>query len=141
MKSRVNINEFDQIVWWPKKPSDKKLAIHHLSAKFEYGKIYTEKEISFDPMKDIIFNKNKAVLNQSNRMKFTAYTVDRKIITQEYISIGGGFIIKEGENKYTMEFNPKDLYVGRFISNTVYIFLLLIACFTLYKSRVKNVQL
>ena len=33
------INEFDEIVRWPKKPSDKDIVIKHLSTKFKYDKI------------------------------------------------------------------------------------------------------
>ena len=40
------INEFDEIVRWPKKPSDKDLVIKHLSTKFEYDEKYTEKEVN-----------------------------------------------------------------------------------------------
>ena len=40
------INEFDAIVRWPKKPSDKEMVIKHLSTKFEYDKKYTEKEVN-----------------------------------------------------------------------------------------------
>ena len=40
------INEFDEVVWWPKKPSDKDLVIKYLSTKFEYDKKYTEKEVN-----------------------------------------------------------------------------------------------
>ena len=40
------INECDEIVRWPKKTSDKKMVIKHLSTKFEYDKKYTEKEVN-----------------------------------------------------------------------------------------------
>ena len=40
------INEFDAIVRWPKKPSDKEMVIKHLAIKFEYYKKYTENEIN-----------------------------------------------------------------------------------------------
>ena len=40
------INEFDEIVRWPKKPSDKDIVIKHLSTKFKYDKKYTEKEVN-----------------------------------------------------------------------------------------------
>ena len=40
------INEFDSIVRWPKKPSDKEKVIQFLSTKFEYEKRYTEKGIN-----------------------------------------------------------------------------------------------
>ena len=40
------INEFDEIIRWPKKPSDKKIVINWLSDKFD-GKIkYSEKEVN-----------------------------------------------------------------------------------------------
>ena len=40
------INELDEIVRWPKKPSDKEKVIQFLSTKFKYEKRYTEKEIN-----------------------------------------------------------------------------------------------
>ena len=40
------INEFDKIVRWPKKPSDKTAVIKYLATKFEYSKKYTEKEVN-----------------------------------------------------------------------------------------------
>ena len=40
------INEFDEIVRWPKRPSDKAKVIHFLSTKFEYERKYTEKDIN-----------------------------------------------------------------------------------------------
>ena len=40
------INEFDKIVRWPKKPSDKVLIITFLATKFDYENKYTEKEVN-----------------------------------------------------------------------------------------------
>ncbi len=40
------INESDQIIRWPKKPSDKKEVIKWISKKFEFEKKYSEKEIN-----------------------------------------------------------------------------------------------
>ena len=40
------INEFDEIIRWPKKPYDKDIVIKHLSTKFEYDEKYTEKEVN-----------------------------------------------------------------------------------------------
>ena len=37
------INEFDEIIWWPKKPSDKKIVINWLSNKFNGEIKYSEK--------------------------------------------------------------------------------------------------
>ena len=40
------INEFDEIVRWPKKPTDKEIVINWLSKKFYFDKKYSEKEIN-----------------------------------------------------------------------------------------------
>ena len=40
------IDEFDKIIRWPKKPSDKEIVISLLSAKFKFNKKYSEKEIN-----------------------------------------------------------------------------------------------
>ena len=40
------INEFDKIIRWPKRSSDKEIIINWLSKKFEFDKIYSEKEIN-----------------------------------------------------------------------------------------------
>ena len=40
------INELNQIIRWPKKPSDKRMLIKWLSEKFKVGQQYSEKEIN-----------------------------------------------------------------------------------------------
>ena len=40
------INKLDEIIRWPKKPSDKETIIKYLATKFESNKKYTEKEIN-----------------------------------------------------------------------------------------------
>ena len=40
------INEFDKIVRWPKKPSEKKVVIKYLATKFDYESKYTEKQVN-----------------------------------------------------------------------------------------------
>ena len=40
------INEFDEIIRWPKKPSDKNIIINWLSNKFNDEIKYSEKEIN-----------------------------------------------------------------------------------------------
>jgi len=40
------INEFDMIPRWPKRPLDKEVVINWLSEKFEFDKIYSEKELN-----------------------------------------------------------------------------------------------
>ena len=40
------INDFDEIIWWPKKQSDKKILINWLSNKFNSEIKYSEKEVN-----------------------------------------------------------------------------------------------
>ena len=40
------INEFNQIIRWPKKQSEKNIVVEWLSNKFEYKRKYSEKEIN-----------------------------------------------------------------------------------------------
>ena len=40
------VNELDEIIRWPKKPTDKEVVINYLATKFESNKKYTEKEIN-----------------------------------------------------------------------------------------------
>jgi len=40
------VNELNEIIRWPKKPSDKETIIQYLTSKFEFDKKYTEKEIN-----------------------------------------------------------------------------------------------
>ena len=40
------INEFDEIIRWPKKPADKKIVINWISNKFNGEIKYSEKEVN-----------------------------------------------------------------------------------------------
>ena len=40
------LNEFDEIMWWPKKPTDKENVINWLSTKFNLDQKYSEKEVN-----------------------------------------------------------------------------------------------
>ena len=40
------INEFDKIIRWPNKPTDKEFVIHWLSNKFYFEIKYSEKEVN-----------------------------------------------------------------------------------------------
>ena len=40
------INDFDEIIRWPKKPSDKDIIIKYLATKFVYENKYTEQEVN-----------------------------------------------------------------------------------------------
>ena len=50
------INELEEIIRWPKKPSDKDAVIKYLATKFESDKKYTEKEINGIIKRHHLFN-------------------------------------------------------------------------------------
>lgn len=57
-----------------------------------------EKEIPFDDKAEVIFNE-KFLKFHSNGMKLTAFLADGKKVSDEYYSIGGGFVVqKERKN-------------------------------------------
>ena len=65
-------------------------------------------KISFDLDKNLIFDTK--MINQLNKMSFSAYNSKNEIIfTQSFISIGGGFVVEEGkkisENSHNFPFN------------------------------------
>ena len=53
---RKLINELNQIVRWPKKPSDKETVIKFLSTKFQSNKIYSEEEVNKIIIQTHLFN-------------------------------------------------------------------------------------
>ena len=50
------INEFDAVIRWPKKPSDKEIVINFLATKFNSNKKYSEKEVNRILEKFHLFN-------------------------------------------------------------------------------------
>ncbi|GGB66773.1 L-serine ammonia-lyase [Flavobacterium suaedae] len=53
-----------------------------------------EREITFTPADDIIFNRDFLPFH-SNGFRFTAYSNDKEIFVSTLYSIGGGFVVKE----------------------------------------------
>ena len=60
-----------------------------------------EKELSFDPAVDIVFFKDVSLQFHPNGLTFMAQLPDRTV-AQSYFSIGGGFVVQEG-NEITHE--------------------------------------
>jgi len=57
------------------------------------------REIAFDEATDLLWHKDKTLAAHSNGMRFTAFDADDAVLaTQVYFSIGGGFILREGES-------------------------------------------
>ncbi|HRH65137.1 MAG TPA: L-serine ammonia-lyase [Bacteroidia bacterium] len=55
------------------------------------------KRIDFDPAKDLIFNFTKSLPYHPNAMTITARMNDASVFEETYYSVGGGFVVKEGE--------------------------------------------
>lgn len=56
-------------------------------------------EIKFDEPVDLVFRTTETLPAHSNGMRFTAFAVDGSVVdTQIYYSVGGGFILKEGDD-------------------------------------------
>ena len=56
-------------------------------------------EVQFDPREDIEFLYSESLAYHPNAVTFLANLSDGKAIAETYYSIGGGFVVKEGENR------------------------------------------
>ncbi|MBS0388265.1 MAG: L-serine ammonia-lyase [Proteobacteria bacterium] len=55
-------------------------------------------EVAFDEARHLLFHHDKVLPGHSNGMRFTAHDASgAPLLREEYYSIGGGFIVKEGE--------------------------------------------
>jgi len=53
--------------------------------------------VAFDPATDLRFNRGTFLPEHPNALEFTAHGVDGALVKQRYFSIGGGAIVKAGE--------------------------------------------
>lgn len=60
--------------------------------------LYGEKQISFDPERDIHFLKDEILPFHPNALTFLCTLEDSTLVKSTYYSVGGGFVVKEGEN-------------------------------------------
>lgn len=56
-----------------------------------------KKAVAFDPSTDIIFHLSESLPFHPNALIFHAETLDGRTISETYYSVGGGFVVKEGE--------------------------------------------
>lgn len=56
-----------------------------------------QKCVPFDPAADLIFHFDKTLPYHPNGMRFTAVGAGAGVIEATYFSVGGGFVVKEGE--------------------------------------------
>jgi len=65
------------------------------------------KEIAFEEARDLLWHKDKTLASHSNGMRFSALDSNEgTIATQVYYSIGGGFILREGERAADKNVKP-----------------------------------
>ncbi|MBL7782960.1 MAG: L-serine ammonia-lyase [Saprospiraceae bacterium] len=55
------------------------------------------RDIAFDPELDVVFLYDQALPYHANGLTFTAFFEDGKGLSHTYYSVGGGFVVKEGE--------------------------------------------
>jgi len=59
-----------------------------------------KREIAFDEALDLLFHRDQTLPKHSNGLRFTALDADKKpLFTDEFYSIGGGFIVRANEDE------------------------------------------
>ncbi len=70
--------------------------IEHINANKQIM-LRGQRPLAFDPEADIVFHMNESLPYHANGLRFTAFLHDDQGISQTYYSVGGGFVVKEGE--------------------------------------------
>jgi len=89
--------------------------IHCIQSKYQqvvadkYIQVHNQK-VSFNPESDIQFLKSQSLPFHPNAVQFEAMDKDGKLYSSIYYSIGGGFIVKEGEKLSSERLAPKYQY-------------------------------
>lgn len=73
---------------------DDKIALIHATQTLNINGIQV---VSFDPTNDLIFHMNESLPGHPNAMTLTVTFMNDTIKSDTYYSIGGGFVVKEGE--------------------------------------------
>jgi L-serine dehydratase len=78
--------------------------IDHIKSQKEimFGR---KRKVSFDPAVDFIYEQDFLPFNP-NGIRFEGITNDHRIVTETYYSIGGGFVVKEGESSLHLDCVP-----------------------------------
>lgn len=73
-----------------------------------------ERLIAFHPQTDVVFHMDHALPYHANGLTFTAFYENDKGESHTYYSVGGGFVIKEGEEDAVSEFTlPHPIDLGK----------------------------
>lgn len=73
---------------------DDKIALIHTTQTLNINGIQV---VSFDPTNDLIFHMNESLPGHPNAMTLTVTFMNDTVKSDTYYSIGGGFVVKEGE--------------------------------------------
>jgi L-serine dehydratase len=80
-----------------------RLAAVHNSQALQLGGI---REIGFDESQDLVFHKDQTLPVHSNGMRFRAADECNEIAQRVYYSVGGGFILRDGQTRDARPSNP-----------------------------------
>ena len=80
-----------------------KLTAVHNSQSLHLGAI---RAIRFDESQDLVFRKDQTLPGHSNGMRFRAADGGNEIANRVYYSVGGGFILREGQTREAGTLNP-----------------------------------
>ena len=70
--------------------------------------------IAFDPDTDIVFHFDESLPYHANGLRFTAFLHNDEGVSHTYYSVGGGFVVKEGEEDVVSDVHlPHPIDVGR----------------------------
>jgi L-serine dehydratase len=73
---------------------DDKIALIHATQTLNINGIQV---VSFDPSSDLIFHMNESLPGHPNAMTLTVTFMNDTVKSDTYYSVGGGFVVKEGE--------------------------------------------
>jgi L-serine deaminase len=83
-------------------------------------KVNGTRRIKFDPERDVVFHNFESLPQHPNGMRVTVMDENGDMLaTNEYFSVGGGFVVNEatqvnhGENMYYKSYEPTKITVGR----------------------------
>lgn len=74
---------------------DSKIAYVHATQTIHINGVHV---ISFEPATDLIFHMNESLPGHPNALTLTATFLTGETQTETYYSVGGGFVVKEGES-------------------------------------------
>ena len=66
-------------------------------------KLGAQHQVDFDPATDIIFHKKQSLPFHPNALKIVATLGTGEVVEETYYSIGGGFVVKDGEGTSTKQ--------------------------------------